>query len=155
MGWTGARAPDPAPPLETRFLRAAPREPRDAPGSRRFVVRRGAVDPDIAALRRAARHPGSRLRLDLFPDVSARGVVDQVEWRPGGFSVSGRLDSGPAAPAPGRPGATEPSSGDFLLVVEEAQISGSLLFDDGRLYAVGRQGVLRSANRGANALYEL
>jgi hypothetical protein len=69
MGWTGAQAPDPAAPLETRFLRAASRTPHDSPGSRRFVVRRHAVDPDLAALRRAARHPGSLLRLDLFPDV--------------------------------------------------------------------------------------
>ncbi|HET8945982.1 MAG TPA: FG-GAP-like repeat-containing protein [Candidatus Polarisedimenticolia bacterium] len=137
MGWTGAEAPDSAAPLETRFLRAAPRDPREAPGAQRFVVRRSAVDPDLAALRRAARHPGSRLRLDLFPDVSALGVVEQVEWRPGGFSVSGRLESGPAAPTAGRSGAPEPSSGEFLLVVEEAQISGSLRFDDGRLYAIG------------------
>ncbi|HYV20597.1 MAG TPA: FG-GAP-like repeat-containing protein [Verrucomicrobiae bacterium] len=119
MGWTGAQAPDPA-PLETRFLRASPRTPHGAPDLQRFVVRRGAVDPDIAALRRAARHPGSRLQLDLFADVSARGIVDEVEWRRGGFSVSGRLESG-----------------DFLLVVEEAQLSGSLRFDDGRLYALG------------------
>jgi hypothetical protein len=50
-------------------------------------------------------------------------VIEQVERRAGGgLSVSGRLE-GPA--------------GEFLIVVEQAQVSGSVRLDDGRLFTLG------------------
>lgn len=87
------------------------------------VRRRRAVHLDLKLLRRAARHPGGRIRLDLFADVPARGVIEQVEWRAGGgFSVSGRLDG---------------EGGSFALAVEGARLSGGVRLAGGALFSIG------------------
>ncbi|HZN03120.1 MAG TPA: FG-GAP-like repeat-containing protein [Candidatus Polarisedimenticolia bacterium] len=96
-----------------------------------FVLRRRAVDLDLAALRAGSRRPGSRIRFDLFQDVALRGFVDRVERRgTRGLTVTGRIAG----------------EGTFVLVVERAQVSGSIRLP-GRQFTIG-------ADAGGRAIVE-
>jgi len=107
----------------TEWLRPAPGPARPAPTTDRLARRRRAVELDRGALRRAARHPGARLRFDLFEDLRLTGAIERVERRDdGGLSIFGRIEG---------------DAGDFLLVVEAAQVSGSIRTAAGRVYDIG------------------
>jgi len=112
-----------APAMEIALLRPAGGAKRLTSELGRPVRRRRAADLDLAALRRAAGHPGARLRFDLFEDVGVRGYIESVEWRDSGnYSVMGRLEG---------------DGGDFVLAVEEARLSGSIHAADGRSFVIG------------------
>src|SRR5262245_59657409 len=77
----------------TEWLRPSPGPARPAPTTARMVRRRRAVELDQGALRRASRHPGGRLRFDLFEDLRLTGAIERVERREeGGLSIFGRLE---------------------------------------------------------------
>ena len=126
----GGAIPSPRLPAEAIVLRGAAREARPARSTDQFVARRRAVDVDLKALRKAA--PGTRVRFDLFDDVRVRGVVEHLERRPEGMTLSGRLEEG-AGGAGGHGG----GGGSFLFVLEQAQLSGGIRTTDGRIFEVG------------------